>query len=90
MHNLSTIKEQSTSSLIYSIRGEKVMLIIEYLKQLEQSKQEETESKKRKRIGFKPTQNSLVTHFSALTSDPSIQSRCRFSQKEFIQLNCLN
>jgi hypothetical protein len=33
---------------------EKVSLIFEYLKQLEQSKQEETDFKKRKRIGFKP------------------------------------
>lgn len=32
---------------------EKVMLIFEYLKQLEQSKQEETDFKNRKRIGFK-------------------------------------
>jgi hypothetical protein len=35
---------------------EKVTLIFEYLKQLEQSKQEETDFKNRKRIGFKPTQ----------------------------------
>jgi hypothetical protein len=35
---------------------EKVSLIFEYLKQLEQSKQEETDFKKRKRIGFKPAQ----------------------------------
>jgi hypothetical protein len=33
---------------------EKVNLIFEYLKQLEQSKQEETDFKQRKRIGFKP------------------------------------
>lgn len=33
---------------------EKVSLIFEYLKQLEQSKQEETDFKQRKRIGFKP------------------------------------
>ena len=33
---------------------EKVTLIFEYLKQLEQSKQEETDFKQRKRIGFKP------------------------------------
>jgi hypothetical protein len=32
---------------------EKVTLIFEYLKQLEQSKQEETDFKNRKRIGFK-------------------------------------
>jgi len=32
---------------------EKVTLIFEYLKELEQSKQEETDFKKRKRIGFK-------------------------------------
>jgi cell shape-determining protein MreC len=32
---------------------EKVTLIFEYLKELEQSKQEETELKQRKRIGFK-------------------------------------
>jgi hypothetical protein len=32
---------------------EKVSLIFEYLKELEQSKQEETEFKQRKRIGFK-------------------------------------
>ena len=35
---------------------EKVNLIFEYLKQLEQSKQDETDFKKRKRIGFKPAQ----------------------------------
>jgi hypothetical protein len=34
----------------------KVNLIFEYLKQLEQSKQEETDFKQRKRIGFKPAQ----------------------------------
>jgi len=33
---------------------EKVSLIFEYLKQLDQSKQEETDFKQRKRIGFKP------------------------------------
>jgi hypothetical protein len=33
---------------------EMVSLIFEYLKQLEQSKQEETDFKQRKRIGFKP------------------------------------
>lgn len=32
---------------------EKVTLIFEYLKQLEQSKEEETDYKQRKRIGFK-------------------------------------
>jgi len=32
---------------------EKVSLIFEYLKELEQSKQEETDFKQRKRIGFK-------------------------------------
>ena len=32
---------------------EKVSLIFEYLKELEQSKQDETELKQRKRIGFK-------------------------------------
>jgi hypothetical protein len=31
-----------------------IMVILEYLKQLEQSKQEETDFKERKRIGFKP------------------------------------
>jgi cytochrome c1 len=36
---------------------EKVALIFEYLKQLEQSKQEETDFKERKRIGFKPDNN---------------------------------
>jgi hypothetical protein len=35
---------------------DKVTLIFEYLKQLEQSKQEETDFKQRKRIGFKPAQ----------------------------------
>jgi hypothetical protein len=35
---------------------EKVTLIFEYLKQLEQTKQEETDFKERKRIGFKPIQ----------------------------------
>jgi len=35
---------------------EKVNLIFEYLKQLEQSKQDETDFKQRKRIGFKPAQ----------------------------------
>ena len=35
---------------------EKVNLIFEFLKQLEQSKQEETDFKQRKRIGFKPAQ----------------------------------
>lgn len=35
---------------------EKVALIFEYLKQLEQTNQEETDFKTRKRIGFKPTQ----------------------------------
>jgi len=33
---------------------EKVTIIFEYLKQLEQSKQEEIDFKQRKRIGFKP------------------------------------
>jgi hypothetical protein len=32
----------------------KILIIFEYLKQLEQSKQEETDFKQRKRIGFKP------------------------------------
>jgi hypothetical protein len=32
---------------------EKILLIFEYLKQLEQAKQEETQLKERKRIGFK-------------------------------------
>ena len=32
---------------------DKVTLIFEYLKQLEQSKQEETDFRNRKRIGFK-------------------------------------
>jgi phage regulator Rha-like protein len=36
---------------------EKVSLIFEYLTQLEQSKQEETDFKKRKRIGFKTDNN---------------------------------
>ncbi len=35
---------------------EKVSLIFEYLKQLEQTKQEETDFKQRKRIGYKPDQ----------------------------------
>jgi predicted ribosome quality control (RQC) complex YloA/Tae2 family protein len=35
---------------------EKVNLIFEYLKKLEQSKQEETDFKERKRIGFRPAQ----------------------------------
>lgn len=34
-------------------QDEKILLIFEYLKQLEQAKQEETNMKKRKRIGFK-------------------------------------
>ena len=34
---------------------EKVSLVFEYLKELEQTKQEETEFKQRKRIGFKTT-----------------------------------
>jgi phage regulator Rha-like protein len=37
---------------------EKVNLIFEYLKQLEQSKQEENDFKKRKRIGFKPLRDT--------------------------------
>jgi hypothetical protein len=35
-------------------QDEKILLIFEYLKQLEQAKQEETIFKERKRIGFKP------------------------------------
>ena len=35
-------------------QDDKILLIFEYLKQLEQVKQEETILKKRKRIGFKP------------------------------------
>jgi hypothetical protein len=35
---------------------EKENLIFEYLKKLEQSKQEETDFKERKRIGFRPAQ----------------------------------
>jgi len=35
-------------------QDEKILLIFEYLKQLEQAKQEETIIKERKRIGFKP------------------------------------
>ena len=35
---------------------DKVNLIFEYLKQLEQTKQEETDFKQRRRIGFKPSQ----------------------------------
>ena len=34
----------------------KILVIFEYLKQFEQSKQEETDFKQRKRIGFKPNQ----------------------------------
>jgi hypothetical protein len=37
---------------------EKVTLIFEYLKELEQSKQEEADLKQRKRIGFKPQNTS--------------------------------
>ena len=37
---------------------EKVTLIFEYLKELEQSKQEETDLKQRKRIGFKTNNGS--------------------------------
>jgi len=33
---------------------DKILLIFEYLKQLEQAKQEETQFRERKRIGFKP------------------------------------
>ena len=36
-------------------RDDKITLIFEYLKQLEQAKQEELETQKRKRIGFKRT-----------------------------------
>jgi cell shape-determining protein MreC len=39
---------------------EKVALIFEYLKELEQSKQEETDFKQRKRIGFKANNGSGV------------------------------
>jgi hypothetical protein len=35
-------------------QDEKILLIFEYLKQLEQAKQEETLFKERKRIGYKP------------------------------------
>jgi len=35
-------------------QDEKILLIFEYLKHLEQAKQEETSMKERKRIGFKP------------------------------------
>ncbi|HNX89718.1 MAG TPA: hypothetical protein PKH58_11590 [Paludibacteraceae bacterium] len=35
-------------------QDEKILLVFEYLKQLEQAKQEETIIKERKRIGFKP------------------------------------
>jgi hypothetical protein len=35
-------------------QDEKILLIFEYLKQLEQAKQEETLVKERKRIGYKP------------------------------------
>jgi hypothetical protein len=35
-------------------QDDKILLIFEYLKQLEQSKQEETNFQERKRIGFKP------------------------------------
>ena len=34
-------------------QDEKIILIFEYLKQLEQAKQDETEFKNRKRVGFK-------------------------------------
>jgi hypothetical protein len=37
--------------------NEKVNLIFEYLRQFEQSKQEETDFKNRKRIGFKTNQS---------------------------------
>jgi hypothetical protein len=39
---------------------EKVTLIFEYLKELEQTKQEETEFKHRKRIGFKTNNSSIA------------------------------
>ena len=39
---------------------EKVTLIFEYLKELEQSKQEETDFKPRKRIGFKTNNGSTA------------------------------
>jgi len=35
-------------------QDEKILLVFEYLKQLDQEKQEETIIKERKRIGFKP------------------------------------
>jgi hypothetical protein len=35
-------------------QDDKILLIFEYLKQLEQAKQEETIYRERKRIGFKP------------------------------------
>jgi hypothetical protein len=39
---------------------EKVSLIFEYLKELEQAKTEETDFSKRKRIGFKTSQIELL------------------------------
>jgi len=51
---------KDTSHQIEEIRNKledhdnKILVIFEYLKQLEQSKQEETDFKQRKRIGFKP------------------------------------
>jgi hypothetical protein len=53
---------KDTSHQIEEIRNKledhdnKILVIFEYLKQFEQSKQEETDFKQRKRIGFKPNQ----------------------------------
>lgn len=41
----------------YTDHDQQIMLIFEYLKQLEASKQQEMEQKNRKRIGFKPSGN---------------------------------
>lgn len=39
-------------------QDEKIILIFEYLKQLEQTKQDETEFKNRKRVGFEQNKGS--------------------------------
>ena len=41
----------------YTDHDQKIMLIFEYLKQLEAAKQQELEQKNRKRIGFKTSGN---------------------------------
>lgn len=53
MHQLENVQNKLIE------HDDQIMVIFEYLKQLENARQQESEHKNRRRIGFKPSQDSL-------------------------------